>query len=157
MMRPYAPIAFIERPLDGDGALQRLHRRPERRHEAVAHGLDLGAAVGAEALAGDALVLAQDLSRLGVGPALGHRRGALYVSEEDGTEGGCFGRRGRLYRSWLCQIWDVAFEDPLRERGPLKPSIHEGNAGILDQTRYSSRRGHALVWVISLMDQQRGR
>src|SRR3990170_4208593 len=94
MMRPYAGVAFSERPLDGGGALQRLHRRPERGHEAVAHGLDLGAAVVAEAVADDALVLAQDLAGLRVAEALGHRRGAFDVGEEDGAEGAWWWLRG---------------------------------------------------------------
>ena len=79
-------ISFIERALYGDGALQSPHRRGERGHEAVAHRLHLGAAVGAEALAGDALVLPQDLARLRVAQALGEGGGAFDVGEEDGED-----------------------------------------------------------------------
>src|SRR3990172_13232181 len=86
MMRPYPSVPLLERRLDGNGALQRLRRRGERGHEAVAHGLDLGAAVGAQALAGDALVLPQHLPRLFIAQPLGEGCGALDVSEEDGDK-----------------------------------------------------------------------
>src|SRR3990172_6915220 len=83
-------ISFIERPLDGDGALQRLRRRAKRGHEAVAHGLHLRATVRLQRLPHDALVLAQPLPRPGIAEALCHGRGALDVREEDGAEGAGF-------------------------------------------------------------------
>src|SRR3990172_9132731 len=91
MMRPYARVPLLERPLDGNGTLQRLGRRAERRHEAVAHGLDLAAAVRLQTVARDALVLAEHHPRLLVPEPLGEGCGAFDVREEDGVDGARFG------------------------------------------------------------------
>src|SRR3989304_3615281 len=83
MMRPYPSGPIDDGPLYGDRALQRLRHAAEGRHEPVTHGLDLRAAVGAQALARYALVLPQDLAGLGVAEPLRHRCGALDVGEQD--------------------------------------------------------------------------
>jgi hypothetical protein len=59
---------------------RRVPRLERALDEPVAHRLDLGSAVRLQALADDALVLPQDLARLRVAQALGHRRGALDVN-----------------------------------------------------------------------------
>src|SRR3990172_10443113 len=92
-MRPCPSVPLLERPLDGNGALQDPRRRAERRHEAVTHSLHLGAAVSGEALPDDALVLAEEFAGLGVAEAMGQGGGALDVGEEDGAEG--------AWLSWL--------------------------------------------------------
>src|SRR3989337_1249973 len=77
-------VPLLERPLHGDGALQRARGGAERGHETVAHRLHLRAAVGGEALADDALMLAEEFAGLGVAEALGEGGGALDVGEADG-------------------------------------------------------------------------
>ena len=55
LLRPYSRILYR------DGAFQRLRRRGEGGHEAVAGRLDLAAAVRLQRFARDALVLAKNL------------------------------------------------------------------------------------------------
>ncbi|KKL58421.1 hypothetical protein LCGC14_2225600, partial [marine sediment metagenome] len=70
------------------GALQRLGRRGEGGHEAVASVLDFCAAVDVEGLADDGVVSAQYLLSLRVAQALGEAGGALHVRKQDGDEPG---------------------------------------------------------------------
>ena len=86
-----------EGALEGDGALEGGGDAAEGGHEAVAHGLHFGAAVRLQGLAGDALVLAEDVAALGVAEALHHLGVADDVGEEDGAEG-CRTRCGRGVR-----------------------------------------------------------
>src|SRR3972149_4419274 len=74
-------VALLERALDGDGALQDPGGGGEGGHEAVAHGLDLGAAVGRQRFASGALVLSHDLACFGVAEALGECGGAFDIGE----------------------------------------------------------------------------
>src|SRR3990172_4835247 len=99
-MRPYPRVPLREGALHGDGALQRLRRRAERRHESVTHRLHLGAAVGGERLADDAFVLAQHLPRPGVAEALGEGGGAFDVREEDRIELGRWGFYVSMHRQF---------------------------------------------------------
>lgn len=62
-MRPYATVPVIDRPLEGDGTFDGLRHAADGGHEAVAHGLALGAAVRCEDLVRDALVLAEETLR----------------------------------------------------------------------------------------------
>src|SRR3972149_1842229 len=84
-------VPLREGALHGDGALQRAPGGAERGHEAVAHRLRPGAAVGGEALPDDALMLAEEFAGLGVAEALGEGGGALDVGEEDRAERAEFG------------------------------------------------------------------
>ena len=90
-------IALCERPLHDDGALQRLGRRRERRHETVPGRLQLPPAVTAKALAGDAFVFSQQVAALGIAKPLDEGGRALAVCEEDGAEAGCFRRCDCLF------------------------------------------------------------
>ncbi len=60
----------------------------EGGHEAIAGVLDLGATVGLEGIADDAVVGAQHLLGLGIAQALGEGGRALHVGEEDGDKAG---------------------------------------------------------------------
>src|SRR5947208_8671054 len=85
-----------ERLLDRDRAFERAARRGKRRHEAVAHALQLRAAVLGQALADERVVRAQELVGRGVAEALRERRGADQVGAEDGEEAGAGIAGGRL-------------------------------------------------------------
>jgi len=80
--------------LHGDGGVEGAGSRGEAGHEAVAHGLDLGAAVCAQGVAGQALVLAQDVAGLGVAEVVGEVGGGFDVGEEDGAQESGFGGEG---------------------------------------------------------------
>src|SRR3990170_730987 len=75
-----------ERSLKGGCALQGARCGAEGGHEAVAHRLDLGAAVGRQGLAGQALVLAHQFAGAGVAEALSEGGGALDVGKQDGVD-----------------------------------------------------------------------
>ncbi len=98
-------VVLGESTLDGDGAFQGAARRSEGGHDAVAGVLDLGAAVGLQGVADDAVVRPQHLLGLGVAQALGEGSGALHVREEDGVN---VSRSGRL--SALCGLLALAQE-----------------------------------------------
>src|SRR2546428_13119156 len=73
--------------LQRDGAFRGAGGGGEPDHEAVAHGFDLGAAVGGERFAGDALVLAEDGAGGLVAEALVEGSGAFDISEDDRADG----------------------------------------------------------------------
>ena len=81
-------LALGEGALQGDGALDGFGDAAERGHEAVAHRLDLGAAVRLQHFARDPLVLAEDGAAAFVAEAGHHLGVADEVGEEDGAEGG---------------------------------------------------------------------
>src|SRR3989442_8113144 len=85
-----------ERLLDRDRAFERAARRGKRRHEAVAHALQLRAAVLAQAVADDRVVRAQGRLGRGRAEALRERRGPDQDGEEDGEEAGAGIAGGRL-------------------------------------------------------------
>src|SRR4029450_10711098 len=81
-----ADIAIRKRPLDGDGAPERLCCGAKRGHEAVAHRLDLAASVSLQCFSSDALMLAQYIARGSVAHPVCEGGRAFDVCEKDGLE-----------------------------------------------------------------------
>ena len=73
-MRPYTLIPLREGPLDIHGGGEGPAGAGKGNHEAVAHGLDLVAAVAGELLAQDAVVLGEEGMVGLVAQALGQSR-----------------------------------------------------------------------------------
>jgi hypothetical protein len=74
--------------LEGDCALDGFGDAAERSHKAIAHGLDLGATVRLQHLAGDPLVLAEDVAATLVAESRHHFGVTDEVGEKGGAEGG---------------------------------------------------------------------
>ena len=96
--------------------------RAERGHEAVAHRLDLGAAVLLQDFAGDALVLAEDRAAALVAEAGHHLRVPDEVGEEHGAEGNIPRR--------FCQQGGHAIGFPQELKAAARRLIHRQQSGI---------------------------
>ena len=147
--------------LHGNGTLQRAGGRGEGDHEAVAHRLQLRAAVRLKRVAHDALLDAEQLPRLGVAKALCQCGRLLHIGEEDGPEGALVRRLGFLplvpafiqepHHQFhvrgvtVCRASYVALESNeagIRNEGGDIPSGPDGHVAVAAPVQDERRRFH---------------
>ncbi len=93
--RTVRPGVCGESPLGVDACHQRFSRRRERHEQPVAGGVDAGAAVGAEHLVHDRVVVRQQRG-VGVAELLEQASGAVDISEEKADRAGARRTHGHV-------------------------------------------------------------